>query len=260
MTQHHCVPQRWANTQTGLSLIELMIAIVMALFLSMGLLFIFVSMQRAFKAQNQIAQLQDNERIAFSIMSSVIEGAGYFVNPSTTTIATALGPTVVNYANGVTRAMVAGQYVVAPDSVVGSSDSITVRFQAAPGQGPINCDGTSNPAGNPAGNVAYTNTFSVANNQLMCSVNNGPPVTIADNIANLQVFYGLAMDAAQTPGVSGSFRYYEDATNTNAHASWPNVKTVKVQITFLDTTQSTPANQVALSKPMVQVIHLGSAQ
>src|SRR5689334_16218299 len=65
----------------GYSLIELMIAIAVALFLLAGILLIEEGTHQTSLNQTGLAQLQDEERVAMSIISNVIQLAGYYPTP-----------------------------------------------------------------------------------------------------------------------------------------------------------------------------------
>ncbi len=70
------------SEQDGFTLIELMIALLIGLFLAGGLLVLVQDNRRVFGNQNQLAQLQDSERLALSMMTDVIQMAGYFPDPT----------------------------------------------------------------------------------------------------------------------------------------------------------------------------------
>src|ERR1700734_1114330 len=68
--------------QRGFTLIELMIALLIGLFLLGGLMTLVQDNRRSFSTQNQLSQLQDAERVAVTIMTDVIQAAGYFPDPT----------------------------------------------------------------------------------------------------------------------------------------------------------------------------------
>ena len=75
------------TAQSGFTLVELMIAVTIALFLVGGLVTLVDGMKRAALSQDGMSQLQDNERMAATLMSDVIQSAGYFPNPTVNTAA-----------------------------------------------------------------------------------------------------------------------------------------------------------------------------
>src|ERR1700760_2829763 len=78
------------TAQSGFTLVELMIAMTIALFLAGGLVTLVDGMKRAALSQDGISQLQDNERMAATLMSDVIQSAGYFPSPTINTAASVL--------------------------------------------------------------------------------------------------------------------------------------------------------------------------
>ena len=78
---------RWRlNGQRGFSLVELMIAMLIALFLLGGLITLVMGTRQTNSTQSQLSQLQDNERIAMTLIGNVVQKAGYFPNPTTQTL------------------------------------------------------------------------------------------------------------------------------------------------------------------------------
>lgn len=63
--------------QTGLSLIELMIAMLIGLFLLLSISSVYLSNLKSSKARDQYSQLEDNARLALESMSKIIEHTGY---------------------------------------------------------------------------------------------------------------------------------------------------------------------------------------
>ncbi len=69
----------------GYTMVELMIAILIGLFLLAGLLTLVMGTRKTSTTQSQLAQLQDNERVSMTLMTNVIQQAGYFPDPTTYT-------------------------------------------------------------------------------------------------------------------------------------------------------------------------------
>ena len=74
----------------GFTLVEILIALVIGLFLMGALLTIVQANRTAFGNQNQLAQLQDSERMAMTMMADVIQSAGYFPQPWVNTLSGSL--------------------------------------------------------------------------------------------------------------------------------------------------------------------------
>lgn len=62
--------------QTGLSLVELMIAISLSLILTLGVIQIFSSSKQTSRVQNALARVQENARFALDLLSHDIRMAG----------------------------------------------------------------------------------------------------------------------------------------------------------------------------------------
>ncbi len=63
--------------QTGLSLIEMMVSMVIAAFLILGLVYIFMSGRASFVTQEQMGRLQENGRYAYYLLRTELQEAGY---------------------------------------------------------------------------------------------------------------------------------------------------------------------------------------
>ncbi|MBW4936402.1 PilW family protein [Marinobacter sp. F4206] len=68
---------RMQRHQAGLSLIELMIALVLGLFLSAGVITIFISAKQDYQVQDAISQVQENGRFSLEFLSRDIRMAGF---------------------------------------------------------------------------------------------------------------------------------------------------------------------------------------
>ncbi len=75
--------------QNGLTLIELMIAMVLGVFLMAGILKIFSSSKQAYKLQENLSRLQENGRFAMDFITKDVRMAGY------TGCASAITPNVI---------------------------------------------------------------------------------------------------------------------------------------------------------------------
>jgi type IV pilus assembly protein PilW len=209
------------HAQRGYTLVELMIALLIGLFLLGGLMTIVQGTRRSFSSQNQLAQLQDSERLAMTIITDVIQSAGYFPDPTSNT-ATSSIPTA--------GAMLAGQGMWGQANGA-AGDAITVRYATTTGDGILNCAGTSNATGLVPPTL-YTNIFKVVNGQLICNMNlqDYPLVGAVTNTSNaiivnkLEILYGV--DSAGTGTNVDSY------VTAAAVANWSNVISVRIKLTF----------------------------
>jgi len=217
----------FGTRQSGYSLIELLVAILIALFLIGGVIVVEQGVHRTYGDQSGIAKLQDEERFAMSILTDVVASAGYFPDPTTTSVVTALPAT------GTPLSLAAGQTLY---GTAGPPDSLYVRFMTASGDGIDLCDGTTNTSGT---NVSYTSQIYVSNNQLYCNVQPGTAgwngaVQLVNDVTNMQVWYGL-----NTSGTDNNVDTYKPAASMAA-ADWPNVSSVMVELTFANPLYGSP--------------------
>jgi type IV pilus assembly protein PilW len=215
----------------GFTLIELLVAMLLALFLVGGLLTMEQSTRKAFGNQNQLVQLQDDERLAMTLLDEVIESSGYFPNP---VLYTLLGefPTASSPAYAVFAT--AGQSIYGESTPITNvqGDLITVRYVTQPLDNIINCTGGTNTGG---ANILWVNTFSVdTNNNLNCTLsNNGTvaaPVGLVSGVTNLSILYGVKTNFSVTNTSADS---YLTAAQMTA-ADWTNVISVQVSLTFVN--------------------------
>jgi type IV pilus assembly protein PilW len=66
------------HRQTGLSLVELMVAIAIGLFLLAGAVTIFANSKRTYVEQEDMSRIQENLRYALDVLSRDLRSAGYF--------------------------------------------------------------------------------------------------------------------------------------------------------------------------------------
>lgn len=209
-----------AECQRGFTLLEILVAMTIGLFMLGAILTIEQSNKVAFSNQNSLAQLQDGQRMAMTMITDVVQSAGYFPNPHQFTISdlTASG----NFALGQS---ITGSYNALPPG-----DSVSVRYETSSGDGILNCSGTPNASG---GNLIYANTFSVLNGQLICSLSvNGGALTqytlVGDGqnivVQNMSVMYGV-----NTSGVGNNVDTY---LNAGQVTNWNNVISIVISLTF----------------------------
>ncbi len=200
------------HDERGFTLIEILIALLIGLFLLGALLTIVQTNRAVFGNQNKLAQLQDGERMALTMMTDVIQSAGYFPNPTVNTLTTTL--------TGIAP-FGAGQ------SVYGlPGDQILIRYMTAGGDGILNCSGQSNPTGGP--NTLYVNVFQVLAGQLVCTMN-GTQYNLVNGVTNLSVLYGVKANAGFT---GNNVDTYMNATQVTAAGLWGSVISAMVQLTF----------------------------
>jgi type IV pilus assembly protein PilW len=208
---------RLGRAQAGTGLIELMVAILISMILLLGLFSFVYGTRQTFTAQNQLAQLQDNERMAMTLLSGVVQTAGYFPNPASIRPSAAF-PLSTPFA--------ASQTVYgAPAATAG--DQIWVRYQAGTNDDVMDCTGQTN-TGTTA--LSIVNTFYVQNNQLVCqATDNGVSsavIPLVNGVTGMSVLYGVDTNS------DGSADQYLTAATVTANGQWNSVVSVQVTLTF----------------------------
>ncbi|MDB6046824.1 MAG: putative type 4 fimbrial biosis transrane pilW-related protein precursor [Gammaproteobacteria bacterium] len=213
--------RRDSGRQSGFTLIEMSIAMAVALFLLAGLFSIVQGTRTTYGNQNSLAQLQDGERLAMTLVTDVVQASGYFPDPHTYTAAQFLQPITVGAAS-----VAAGQTISGTYSTADPGDSLTVRYTTASGDNIINCVGGTNTTGAPA---SYVNTFQVVGGYLVCSPTNGGAVSqLVNGLTRMDVWYGVKRDFTVS---DYSVDTYVRA-NAMTVADWSNISSVKVLLTF----------------------------
>ncbi len=221
--------------QTGVSLVEIMVAMIIGLFMLLALSTLFFNFRGTFRDQDQLAQLQDNERLALTMLTNTVQSAGYFPDPLNN-VATSVLPLSTGNAYG---DFAAGQAVVGKSGTSGASDTLTTRFMTATGDGILNCQGQSNTSG---ANVVYVNSFAVsANNELTCAINGGAAMPLVSGVTAFSVLYGT--DTAN----GGNVDQYLTATAVGAGGFWPQVRTARVTVSFANPYANQPGQPATLS-------------
>jgi len=226
----------WVQGQRGFTLIEILIALLIGVFLLAALLTIVQANRRVYGDQSQLAQLQDSERMAMTLMTDVIQMAGYFPNPTQNTMDGSLIQS---------GAFAQGQPITGQFSSTAPGDQISVRYLTAGSDGILNCSGLSNPNPPPAAggaNILYVNTFSVVNGQLVCTLTTIPATTTVQynlvsgvtnatttfGVTNLSILYGVKTNAV---AAGNGVDTYLNASQMSA-ANWSNVISVLIELTF----------------------------
>lgn len=226
-----------ARRQRGLSLIEMMVAVLIALFLIAGVVVVEQGVNMSYNQQNGLAQLQDEQRFAMSVLTSVIGTAGYFPNPTLNSITSAL-PAAANFAGG--------QSIYAPNTAgAAPRDAIYVRYQTAAGDGVNLCDGSA------AGNNVYTSFLYVAadpngnGKDLFCQLETGAAwgaaIPLVTGVTDMQVLYGISTS------VDNNVTEYLFAQDVTAGGFWPDVTSVKVMLTFTNPLANQPGQQATVT-------------
>lgn len=162
------------HRQRGMSLVEVMVALVIGLIILIALGYFFAGSNRTNRLTDDVSRMQENGRNALELMGRSIRQAGYRVD--------------------VDKAF-SGVALAGSDGASGAPDSITVRYDAQEG-GEVDCTGATVASG------LVTAVFAISGGALTCS-NGASTVTIVDNIEDMQINYGL--DAGKDGTVDGIY-------------------------------------------------------
>ena len=72
---------RASRRNRGFTLLEILIALFIGLFLMVALITIVQANRTVFGNQNKLTQMQDGERMAMTMIADVVQSAGYFPRP-----------------------------------------------------------------------------------------------------------------------------------------------------------------------------------
>lgn len=259
------------RTQSGLTLIELMVAMVISMLLLAGLVTIFASMRTSFSTTKELNHLVNQQRLAATVMSDTLSNAGYYPLTNRTVLGeyqtpsaafTAASASVTVNGSGVPVDFASdGQVVYGTGSnAAGSLDVIAVRMMTVKGAAPLNCQGGANTT---TTINRLTSVFWVKSStrQLECTViiDNGAAITTSSTplVGGQQLPlpgapYGGVESLVATYGVdtnaSGSVDRFMSADTLNSSAGdicpdpttgvgntspcWPFVRSIRVELGF----------------------------
>jgi type IV pilus assembly protein PilW len=234
------------SRQRGFTLAELMVTVLIGLFLLAGLISLVGGMKRSQGTQNDMATLQDNERLAMTLLTSVIESAGYYPNPSNNTVDAEL-PAVTG-----TFAMSGQPIYGAPDTAPGI-DTVSARYVSAGGDGVLDCTG-NNAAGTQIIMFRVApNAMNPAIGDLVCTINGGPDIHLVSGLKSMQILYGVQTNLSLN---NASVDSYLTATQVKNLTAWSNVISVKITLSFINPSYGKPGQTSAATIPFTRIIKL----
>ncbi len=172
----------WQKEQSGVGLVELLIAMVLALVLTMGIIEVFLGSKQAYRTQDALSRVQENGRFAMEELSRNIRMAGFQGCGNMNTLA----PNVI--ANGFPGGNFWSTNAVRGYQYDGSFDPAYVGTAPGAGTAPSPLDGTDvisiirvddcdSYLTNPMGADTDIVEFNAAN---ACDIDIGDPILITD--------------------------------------------------------------------------------
>ena len=166
--------------QSGLSMIELMIATVISLFLVSGVLSVFSGSKASFHLIEAEARMHDNALFAIDTLNNVIRHGGYASDPKND-YTTVTAPFVAGNA---------GDVIQGTQGAGSSPDTITVWYQGDDDNRISNCHGINIPI-----TQLSRNRFQLSGTDLQCvQDNNGAGAStrpLISGITDMQILYGI---------------------------------------------------------------------
>jgi type IV pilus assembly protein PilW len=249
------------TTERGFTVTEIMVAITLAVFLLMGLFSVLQQSRNANNETSALSQLQDDERVAMTILTDTIQQAGY--TPTANGSDQALFVADGVFANQ-------GQlFIGGAGAVIG--DVLTLRYVLANNDTALTCLGTMNTTG---ADKVFKETFeiNIFNGQqaLACSSDNGvAEQPLVNNVVNLSFQFAVNTTSATSSTPFNTVGPNTEASNNMGNgcpadtyipttaplsaADWTNVCAVKVDITFINPLYQPPgqANPTPGQQPYV---------
>jgi type IV pilus assembly protein PilW len=232
MKQLRTYPHLRPRGQSGFSLIELIVAMVVAVFLMAGLFTVLQGNMDTSTEQTALAQLQDNERFAMQIYTNMIESAGYYPTLSPAGVQNVLETSLPQDGTTNSTFQTAGQAITGGGNGTGG-DMLMSRFQTNPNDGVSSCLGHTNTSG---AATIYKNQLQVdtTKNSLTCSDGNGvTAVPLVGGVQSVTLMWGVNTLAAAANVGCPANTYVQTSDYVNLTAlQQTNVCTVQVTITF----------------------------
>jgi type IV pilus assembly protein PilW len=211
-----------ARRQQGYTLLEILVALFIGVFLLVGLFTILQNTRRSSSNQTALTQLQDEQRMAMSMLTDAVQNAGYF-DANSTSASLAFLP-VSGYATG--NSMAGSQGLSGSD---GTTDIIIARYATNGTDGLINCNGVTSTTAK-----TFVNAFYIAplgtGFALYCSTDgsNTTGIPLVSGVQNMQIYYGVS---TQT-GVNNVDTYMTATQVQASTGGWPSVTSVRVTLSF----------------------------
>ncbi len=170
------IESHYPRAESGLTIVEMLVAMLIATILLAGLVTIFASMRNSFSTTRSLNQLVNQQQFASMVLTNAISSAGYYPATNRTirgqfpttddafpVVSTTVGGKSVDFST-------AGQFVYGTGGTsMTDNDVVAVRMiNNSASQGPFDCLGS---AGGGTGNLYSVFWVDTSKNQLMCATN-----------------------------------------------------------------------------------------
>ena len=177
--------------QLGLTLVELMVAMLVGLLLMAGILKVFSSNQQTYRVTENLSRVQENGRYAIDILTRSVRKAGHAGNNENSH--------KVSFLAAPTLLASPGPANFSTDGIIaGNNNEFSIRYIAGDKTNITDCLGNPVSAGTEVTNRFYLDT---ANNELECSSTLGGAQPLVDNVEDMQILYGLSTDPTLLSGL-----------------------------------------------------------
>lgn len=233
--------------QSGFTLVELMVAMVVGLFLVGGVASMYLSTLQSYFVLKDNAQVAQRERLAATFVGVVVQSAGYY-NASTLTPAAAFpanngvgqsppSPFKATKSNG--QFLNGSKSSYSDDGKSRRNDTLQLRMRLDKDGSVLHCLGMSSSAADDG--LVFINrlTLDTDDHQLECQVvyrkSNGSyksvdqprPHPLLDGVESLEFTYGVDTDG------DGSANQYQDADDVEIKQKWRSVRSIVMVIGFV---------------------------
>lgn len=249
------------SRQAGLTLIELMVALVLGLLIAAAAVAALIVARQGFTSVDESSQLRENARFAASLIQRIAVEAG-FVNQAegqtfdfaATPLSNPEQPGVRGWDNALLDATIlpADQThdsrdagcTVTDTSCENGSDILAVKFMgvsrpvgsATPDGSMVNCAGVAEPeSASPAWSIFHVVRGASGEPVLVCTYREATALAawksqpLVQGVESFQVLYGVdTLTAAGTAGQDSVADHYLRAADVDAAAAWRQVRTLRI--------------------------------
>ncbi len=204
------------NGQSGYTLLELLIAMSLGLFLVTALLQVLLGNRVAFRVQEDLSRVQEDGRFAIAVINKTISMTGYREDATTdmasqfsayTTPSSPSVPPPISFSSGESISGTDDNPGGSSDGVLDGSNTIALRYRGATDNSTRDCLDRVISSGFIATNRFYIND----DNTLSCrsdifdpgtGTNNTLTRPLIDNVEDMQIRYGMNTDGAVSSNVT----------------------------------------------------------